>query len=191
VHLFALAIGILASEVPSELETALADRTGVKQYLAALDMYLPYSYYITHGNDPGGELDIDYSILATIKRPDGESETIEYPSPGTWPRQRFHRYQVLARTLATFASDEAPVPDNLETLASAVIGGILRAHGSEKLDVRVRGQLTPPAMDEYDPDTYSDRFRDAYDAHAFVSGDRVELLKKEPARDTAPPPQER
>jgi hypothetical protein len=186
-HLFALAVGILASEVPSELETALAERTGLRHYLQLLDMNLPYSYYFTRGNDPGGELDIDYSLVATIKRPDGETETIEYPSAGMWPRQRFHRYQVLARNLATFASDEAPVPENLETLAGTVVRGILNQNGIERLDLRVRGQLTPPAMEEFNPDTYTDRFRDAYDAHAFLSGDRVELLKKEPARDTAPP----
>ena len=34
----------------------------------------------------------------------------------------------------------------------------------------------------------SPRFRDAYDAHAFLAGEQIELLRKESARDTAPPP---
>ena len=189
VHLFALLIGILSNEVPSQLEQALAGLPVLRQYRQALGMDLPYTYYFTRGNDPGGELDIDYTITATVNRPDGEKEVVELPAAGTWPRQRFHRYQMLATRLATFASEGAPEPANLEMLARAIAGGILRREEAQSLDLLCRGQLTPPAMEEFRPELQGrPGTRDAYDAHVFLAGDRVELLKKEPARDTAPPP---
>jgi len=188
VHLFALIVGVLANEVPSKLEVDLGSIPGLLQYRQALGMDLPYSYNFTRGNDPGGELDIDYTLTATVKKPDGEAETVTFPSADMWPHQRYHRYQILARHVAEFSSEGTPDPANLETLAQAIAGGILRSQGAKALDLLCRGQLTPPGMDEYQPNPNAEpRTRDAYDTRAFLVADQVELLKKEPARDTAPP----
>jgi hypothetical protein len=191
IHLFAVVVGVLSNEIPSELEGALGGLPVLRPYRQLLGMDQAYSFFFTRGNDPGGELDIDYSLVATIKHSNGESETVEFPSTGMWPRQRFHRYQRLANQLAEYASEGAPEPQKLEELAQLVAGGILRSHDAKSLDLRCRGQLTPPAMAEFRPEVHQvPRFRDAYDAHAFVAGDQVELLKKESARDTAPPPKD-
>jgi len=191
IHLFALVIGVASNEVPSELEGALGRLPALRQYRQLLGMDQAYSYYFTRGNDPGGELDIDYTLVATIKHSDGESETVELPNADIWPRQRFHRYQKLASQMAEYASEGAPEPQKLEVLAQAIAGGILRSHDAKSLDLRCRGQLTPPAMAEFRPDVHRvPRFRDAYDAHAFLAGDQIELLRKESARDTAPPPKD-
>lgn len=190
VHLFILVTGILSNEVPSQLETKIGDLLGFRQYRQALSMDLPYSYYFTRGVDAGGELDIDYALLAEIKQPDGQKVAVELPAADMWPRQRFHRYQRLAQRVAELAGEDAPEPDNLELLLGAVSGALLRSHDARSLDLRCRGQLTPPAMEEYRPNDPAGipGTRDAYDGHAFLAGDRVELLKKESARDTAPPP---
>ena len=190
VHLFALVVGIIAANAPAEFERAIAENVGLRHYLRAVGMDLPYTYYFTRGNDPGGELDIDYAIEATIKREDGEAEVVRLPADDARPHQRFHRYQKLAQQLASYAREDAPEPDDLERLAQAIALGLLQQHDAQALDLRCRGRLTPPTMDEYRPETYTDRYRDAYDAHAFLWDDRVELIKKEPARDTAPPPKD-
>jgi hypothetical protein len=188
IHLFALVVGITSNEVPSQLESELGQLKGLRQYRQALGMDLPYTYYFTRGNDPGGELDIDYTIEATIKRADGSTETVKFPDAEMSPHQRFHRYQKLATRLAEFAADDA---EPLNFLAQSIAGGLLRSHDAKSLDLRCRGQLTPPAMADFQPDAKRDPgVRDAYDAHAFLSGDKVELLKKESARDTAPPPKD-
>jgi hypothetical protein len=188
-HLFALLIGIFSNEVPSQLEMALGRLPGLRQYRQVLGMDLPYTFYFTRGNEPGGELDIDYTLTATLKGADGATETIELPSADMWPHQRFHRYQALAKQLAMFASETAPEPRNLELLTQAVAGGLLRAYDAQAVEIRCRGELTPPVMEEYQPEQDTrDKFRDAYDVRAFLADGQVELLKKEPARDTAPPP---
>ncbi len=189
VHLFALVIGVFSNEAPSQLEVALARLPGLRQYRQVLGMDLPYSFYFTRGNELGGELDIDYTLSATIKGADGTSETVELPNAAMWPHQRFHRYQALAKQLATFAGENSPEPQNLELVAQAIAGGLLRAYDAQAVEIRCRGELTPPVMEEYRPEQDTrDKFRDAYDVRAFLADGQVELLKKEPARDTAPPP---
>lgn len=189
VHLFALLIGILSGEVPSQLEVAMARLPGLRQYRQILGMDLPYSFYFTRGNEPGGDLDIDYKLTATLKGADGATETVEFPNADMRPHQRYHRYQALAKQLATFASETAPEPRNLELLAQAIAGGLLRAYDAQAVEIRCRGELTPPVMEEYQPEQDTrNNFKDAYDVRAFLADDQVELLKKEPARDTAPPP---
>jgi hypothetical protein len=189
VHLFALVVGIVSNEVPSQLEIALARLPLLRPYRQLLAMDLPYSFYFTRGNDPGGELDIDYMFTATVKRPDGSTESVEFPSADMWPHQRFHRYQTLARQIAVFAGEDAPQPEKLDHLVQAIAGGLLHGYGGHSVELRCRGQLTPPAMDLYQPDQDTrDNYRPAYEARAFLADGQVELLKKEPARDTAPPP---
>lgn len=193
VHLFVLVAGILSQEVPSGLERGIDEalgKLGLRQYRQALSMDLPYSYYFTRGVDAGGELDIDYALTADIKEQDGQNVAVELPAADMWPHQRFHRYQRLAQRVAEYAGEDAPDSDNLELLLSSVAGALLRSHDARSMDLRCRGQLTPPSMEDYRPGDPASipGTRDAYDGHAFLSGERVELLKKESARDTAPPP---
>jgi hypothetical protein len=189
VHLFALVIGIVSNEVPSQLEVALARLPILQQYRQVLGMDLPYSFYFTRGNEPGGEMDIDYTLAATLKRPDGTTESVEFPSPDMWPHQRFHRYQTLARQVAVFGSEDAPEPQNLELLVQAIAGGLMRVYDASSVELRCRGQLTPPTMTDYQPEQDTrENFRTAYDGRAFLADGQVELLKKEAARDIAPPP---
>jgi hypothetical protein len=189
VHLFTLVIGIVSNEVPSQLEQALARLPGLRQYRQVLGMELPYSYYFTRGNDAGGEFDIDFTLTTTVKRPDGSTETLSFPNAEMWPHQRYHRYQMLARQVATFAGEDAPDPSKLELLVQAIASGILHLEDAKSVEIRCRGQLTPPGMEEFQPaQDLGPRFRDAYEGRAFLTDDRVELLKKDPARDTAPPP---
>ena len=189
VHLFALVIAVFSNEAPLQLEVALGRLPVLQQYRQVLGMDLPYTFYFTRGNDPGGELDIDYKLTATVKGADGATESIELPNADMWPHQRFHRYQQLAKQLAMYAAEDAPEPRYLELLTQAVAGGLLRAYDAQSVEIRCRGELTPPVMEEYQPEQDTrDKFKDAYDVRAFLADGQVELLKKEPARDTAPPP---
>ena len=127
VHLFALLVGVLGSDIPSELESALARLGGLREYRQLLAMEQSYAFFFTRGNDPGGELDIDYRLEATIKRPDGEPEVVQLPTSDVWPRQRFHRYQRLAAQMAEYASEGSPEPQKLEVLAQVIAGALLRS----------------------------------------------------------------
>ncbi len=88
-----------------------------------------------------------------------------------------------------FAGEDAPQPEKLDLLVQAIATGLLHEYDGQSVELRCRGQLTPPAMDLYQPaqDT-RDNYRPAYEARAFLADGQIELLKKESARDTAPPP---
>jgi len=192
VHFFALAIGVVGTERPSELTSALAQVPGVKQYREGLMMNIPYTFYLTRGM-VGGELDIDHQLVATVKQKDGKEVVVQVPEPGTWPSQRLHRYQTLARNVAIFADEAMGSPEHLGLLVQAISRGILSENNGQSLQLRCVGRLTLPAMAEFDPDNESQRvrYRDAYTGSAFLTDDdRVELIKKDPARDTAPPPKD-
>ncbi|MBI2827311.1 MAG: hypothetical protein HYX69_21775 [Planctomycetia bacterium] len=187
VHLFTLAVGVAYNEFPSSLEQTLGELKFFQGYRQALFMDLSYTYYFTRGSDPGGELDIDHSLTADVKLADGEIRPIQFPAAGVWPGQRFRRYQMLGRRLATFSSNDAP---QTATLAQTIATSLLKGDKAESLDLRLQGQLTPPAMANYRPGGAPPAKRDEYAARAFWAGDRVEVQKKEPARDTAPPPKD-
>lgn len=192
-HFFALAIAIVGTERTSQLTGALAQVPGLKQYREGLMNTIPYMFYLTRGMI-GGELDVDHSISATVRQKDGQEKIVQIPEPGTWPGQRLHRYQTLARNVAIFSDETMGSPEHLGLLAQQIARSILRENDGESLQLRCVGRLTLPAMAEFDPDNPSqrERYRDAYTASAFImDGDRVELIKKEPARDTAPPPKDR
>ena len=84
-------------------------------------------------------------------------------------------------------------PEHLGLLVQSIAKSILTENNGQSLQLRCVGRLTLPAMAEFDPENASQRirYRDAYTGSAFImDDDRVELIKKEPARDTAPPPTE-
>lgn len=189
-HFFALSIAIVGTERPSELTAALAQVPGLKQYREGLMNTIPYTFYMTRGLI-GGELDIDHSLVATVKKKGGEEVEVRIPAAGMWPGQRLHRYQTLARNVAIFGDEAMGSPEPLGLLLQSITRSILLQNDGESLQLRCVGRLTLPAMAEFDPENESqrERYRDAYTTTAlFMDGDRIELLKKEPARDTAPPP---
>jgi hypothetical protein len=192
-HFFALAVAIVSSERASQLTAALAQVPGIKQYREGLLNITPYTFYFTRGTI-GGELDVDHSLIATVQTKDGE-KVVQLPEPGMWPGQRLHRYQTLARNVAIFGDETMgmPDPERLGLLVQSISKSILEEQHGQSLQLRCVGRLTLPAMAEFDPDNESQRvrYRDAYTASAFImDNNRVELIKKEPARDTAPPPKD-
>jgi|GEM_PF-2126040 len=189
-HLFGLAVAILGTEKPSQLGLALADVPGLKQYREGLLMNLAYTYYLTRGNNVGGELDIDHSLIATFKKKGEPDVVVELPAPGTWPGLRRHRYRTLARTVAMFGDETIGSPEPLGLLLQSIANSLLKEYQGDSLDLRCQGRLTLPAMGEFDPTNAATfaRFRDAYTTTALRIDNQIELLKREPARDTAPPP---
>jgi hypothetical protein len=190
-HFFVLGVAVVGTERASPLTAALAQVPGLKQYREGLLMTVPYTFYLTRGLI-GGELDVDHSLVAKVKQKNGVEKDVVIPDPGMWPGQRLHRYHTLARNVAIFADETmgAPDPERLGLLVQQIARSILANNDGQSLKLVCKGRLTLPAMGEFDPDNPSqrERYRDAYEAAALIMDDnRVELLKKEPPRDTAPP----
>jgi hypothetical protein len=193
-HFFAIGVMIVGTERSSDLGAALAQVPGIKQYREGLMLIMPYSYYLTRGM-MGGELDVDHTLIANVKFSDGSEEEVLLPEPGTWPGQRLHRYQTLARNVAIFGDETIGMPELSGLLVQSIARSILEREqekGAQSLQLRCRGRLTLPAMADFDPDNLPqrERYREAYTTTAFKNGDQFELLKKDPARDTAPPPKD-
>jgi hypothetical protein len=177
-QLFALAVGVTANESPSQLETALRARTGLRAYLELLAMDLSYAFTLSYGPTtiPGG--DSEAWIDVELDMPDGSKLTERLPPTGLWSRQRMRHYDLLARRSVSYLGN--PTLEGL--VASDIAARLVKETGATagKIYLRWRQLPTVPFT------TTGDQTLTAYEARILASDGNVELLKIESASESAP-----
>jgi hypothetical protein len=191
VHLFALAITVLAHAGPSELTNQIRERVPLLQpYMRRLWMDHAYTYsdYVNPRQDV--RLDTQYALEVEYEYSDGTTRRIELPDRTVGIATRRRRYQTLARNLAAVVGD-----DREAEYASMVAGGLLAEDPSAvSLRLACVERFTPSIGDD-PPDVPSAVRGDGgvysvkiYRCQAWINEEdgEVEIRKEEERRRLAP-----
>lgn len=191
-HFFALGVAIFSNWNPSVLASRLRRLPG--PYLQLLDMDQAYiGLYNLHDGLPE---DTDATVEVELKLKDGETRKFAMPDPALRPHLRFRRFSRLAE----IAADLAPNQDLQSVVPHLIAGhyvGSLQAEGQQigpgaVGSIRV-GRWLQLSMEAVKSSRAEDRnphnpalYSKLYEARILLAGGKVQLLKAEEARDTAP-----
>ncbi|HWA99907.1 MAG TPA: hypothetical protein VG713_15520 [Pirellulales bacterium] len=178
VHLFALAVGITSNESPSELETALRNRTGVRAYLEPTMMDLSYAFTFTYGPTTGPGGDTQAWVEVELNLPDGTKRTEIIPGTFPYLRQRARRYESLARRAVTMIGN----PTFESMIPAAIVNRLVAETGATGGTVRCGWRQLPVVP--FQPT--GEQEHTTYQARILVSDGAVELFKIESASESAP-----
>ena len=188
-HFFALAVGVASQSFRSSLTMNLRSVPLVRTYLQLLDMDLSYQFHWTFLLPD----DFDHFIEAELTLPDGQVRPLVLPQVGTWPGQRFRRYERLARAIAGGDADDELSGLAAQSVAARLVaetsasGGTIRCPSADVDMMIAEGPFVRPRS----TDSQEFRrlyYRDAFQAALVVSNGGVELMKSAPAAETAPAP---
>jgi hypothetical protein len=179
-QLFAISVAVLSNELPSPLEVGL--RRVVAPYLKLLTMDLSYAYNLTfgfNGSEAEAMQDTAYWLEADLKLPGGQAMNVVLPSPGLQPRQRYRRYERMAKRAAAALG----TPSTAGALPGAIAAQLVKETGATGGTIRLLRRDLP--VEPYQP--YSAQPRKLYEARILVAAGQVQLLKIESSKsDTAP-----
>lgn len=190
IHLFAVAVGLLAYTSASPLERRMV-RT-MSPYLRTLNFDLTHVYpavarlHLTHA----APTDVDFTITGTARLPDGKTVDWKLPRSGLIPAIRSQRDQYLANTVGGLTDRES---EELEAiLPRAMAAAELRRSNARSGSIKVTAHYLPELEDlggtdasRRNPDDPS-YFRDVYDADALLGPGGIDLLKKAAKGEVAP-----
>jgi hypothetical protein len=178
VHLFAVAVGITSNESPSELESALRNRTGLRAYLETMMMDLSYAFTFTYGPTTGPAGDSQAWLEVELNLPDGTKRTELVPGNFPYLRQRARRYEALARRAVMLVGN----PTLESMLPAAIVQQLVTETGATGGTVRCRWRQLPVMPFQ----VTGEQEHTTYEARILVSDGQVELLKIEAASESAP-----
>lgn len=181
IHLFAVGVALIGRmPVSSELFRRLANVRFLAAYRQLLDMDLPYNYPLTRADT----LDIDHSIEAVVKLPDGKTEVVTLPPAGIPAGERARHWRQLTQNMAMFVGN----PD-IESILPTHLGlGLVKRYGGDEVVLKLRGRYLQDreAMSRGADPMRNDLLRDLYEARVWLSDDRPRIMKKEGVGESAP-----
>jgi hypothetical protein len=187
VHLFAVFVAVTTYTRPSAVQEQL--HALFSPYLRNLQL-TPYPvtypfarYHLTHATTS----DIDFTCEVDVENPGGQSETVSIPAERLWPPLRMRRYQAIANVAGALAQPEGN-EDLAGVIPKAIAGSILKQRGLTQGLVRIRYRFLPD-METFDPANPARSVgpvRELFEAQVFLSGDRIEMLKKSATLEVAP-----
>jgi hypothetical protein len=188
-HLFAVVVAVTAFTRPSFLQQRLHELFDPylrNLHLTAYPASYPFArYQLTHALPT----DVDFSCRVEYPAADGQEQSITIPQSDLQPPIRRRRYQGLFNAAGTLAEDESN-EDAAGILPKAIGGSILKQHQAKQGTIRLRAHYLPEIEDM--ADIQSGRRdprandRDVYEAQVFVTGARVDVLRKATTLEVAP-----
>lgn len=187
IHLFMVAVAILAYPSPSTLEQRLCST--LNPYLRTLNFNLNHSAYsasrlhLTHAQDH----DIDFKITATTTLKDGQQDVVTIPDPNA-RGIRYRRQLAYANVAGSLAKNE-----QYEAILPKAVGGALMAQTGTKNATVMISERRLPAMEDITAGDEQRRnlnsgyyLRRSYEGNVFRIDRKVEIIKKAATGDVAP-----
>ena len=189
IHLFAVIVAVTTYTQPSLLQRRLHELCDLyvrNLHLSAYPVTYPFArFHLTHANPT----DVDFSCEMTIDSAGPDAAPIVIPPPGLQPLVRYRRYQALANATGTLAEDA--LDDGAAGILPRAIGGsILKRRDAAQGEFRVRAHYLPEIDDmatvESGDRAPLENYSNTYEAQVFVSGDKVEILRRSSTLEVAP-----
>ncbi|MGD9724223.1 MAG: hypothetical protein AB7O59_23875 [Pirellulales bacterium] len=189
-HLFAVVVALTTYTQPSALQRRLHDDV-FAVYLRNLHLTpYPISYpfarfHLTHALPA----DVDFTCQVEVDGANGEKQTVTIPAGGLLPPIRNARYQRLANAAGSLVGEELD-EDAAAILPRAIGGAFLKRYGATQGEIRLRAHYLPE-IEDMDRVAAGNRaplsnFADIYQAQVFLSGGRVDILRRSTTLEVAP-----
>jgi hypothetical protein len=191
VHLFALAVIVLAHTGQSELAAQVRQRVPLLQpYLRRLWMDHTYTYSDYVNPQPTVRLDAQYHLEVDYEYADGSTRRLELPGNGDWLETRLRRYLTLARSMAAVAGED------IEAEYASMLASGLLAEDRDAVSLRLAcvERFTPTTSEEPPDHPNAVRGDDGayyatvYRCRAWINDEdgSIEIKKEEASRRLSP-----